>query len=95
MKIAFGTDERTALTDELQRLLAERGDEVVVVGEGDPWPGRRGRITPEWIKELVGPDSSNTIFYACGPNALVDAAEHLVLHEIGLPKEQLKLEKWG
>ena len=65
------------------------------LGEEDPWPGRRGRITPEWIKEVMSGDQANTVFYACGPNALVDAAEHLVLHEIGLPKEQLKLEKWG
>jgi ribose 5-phosphate isomerase B len=43
MRIAFGTDERTALTEAVQRTLAEDGHEVVVVGEGDPWPdvGRR------------------------------------------------------
>ena len=43
MRIAFGTDERTALTDRIKAALAERGHEVVVVGEGDPWPdvGRR------------------------------------------------------
>lgn len=38
MRIAFGTDERTGVTDHLRRALAERGHEVVVVGEGDPWP---------------------------------------------------------
>ena len=38
MRVAFGTDERTPLTDEIKRLLSERGAEVVVVGEGDPWP---------------------------------------------------------
>ncbi len=61
----------------------------------DPWPGRRGRLTPEWVKEVMGADREHTVFYACGPNALVEAAEKLVLHEMGLPKEQLKLEKWG
>ena len=65
------------------------------LGADDPWPGRRGRLTPEWIKEIMGGDQANTVFYACGPNALVDAAEKLVLHEMGFPKEQLKLEKWG
>jgi ferredoxin-NADP reductase len=63
--------------------------------DSDPWTGRRGRLTPEWVKEIVGEDAANTIFYACGPNALVDAAEKLVLEELKLPKEQLKLEKWG
>jgi ribose 5-phosphate isomerase B len=38
VRIAFGTDERTDVTDHLRRALAERGHAVVVVGEGDPWP---------------------------------------------------------
>ena len=38
MRIAFGTDERTGVTDHIKVALAERGHEVVVVGEGDPWP---------------------------------------------------------
>ena len=44
---------------------------------------------------IVIDDPANTVFYACGPNALVDAAEHLVLGELQLPKDQLRLEKWG
>jgi ribose 5-phosphate isomerase B len=38
VRIAFGTDEKTDLTDRIKAALAERGHEVVVVGEGDPWP---------------------------------------------------------
>ena len=38
MRIAFGTDERTELTDAVKAVLAERGHDVVVVAEGDPWP---------------------------------------------------------
>jgi ribose 5-phosphate isomerase B len=38
VRIAFGTDERTALTDTVKDLLAARGHDVVVVGEGDAWP---------------------------------------------------------
>jgi hypothetical protein len=26
---------------------------------------------------------------------MVNSVEHLVLHDLGLPKEQMKLEKWG
>lgn len=65
------------------------------LGADDPWPGRRGRITPDWVKEVAGPDLANCVFYACGPNALVESAEQLVRHDLGLPKEQLRLEKWG
>ena len=60
----------------------------------DPWTGRRGRITAEWIKEHIH-DLSNTVFYACGPNELVEFAEHLVLTDLKVPKAQLKTEKWG
>ncbi|HEY8524499.1 MAG TPA: RpiB/LacA/LacB family sugar-phosphate isomerase [Acidimicrobiales bacterium] len=38
MRIAFGTDERTDLTDHIKKALADRGHEVLVVGEGEPWP---------------------------------------------------------
>jgi ribose 5-phosphate isomerase B len=38
VRIAFGTDERTDLTDRIRAALAERGHDVVVVGEGVPWP---------------------------------------------------------
>jgi ribose 5-phosphate isomerase B len=38
MRIAFGTDERTALTDHVKAKLAEEGHEVVVVGEDVAWP---------------------------------------------------------
>jgi ferredoxin-NADP reductase len=60
----------------------------------DPWTGRRGRITVEWVKEHVH-DLPNTVFYACGPNEMVEFAEELVQHELGVPKEQMKTEKWG
>jgi ribose 5-phosphate isomerase B len=43
VRIAFGTDEVTPLTDAVQVGLRERGHEVLVVGEGEAWTdvGRR------------------------------------------------------
>jgi ferredoxin-NADP reductase len=60
----------------------------------DPWTGRRGRITAEWVKERIH-DLANTVFYACGPNELVEFAEAVVLRDLGVPKAQMKVEKWG
>jgi ferredoxin-NADP reductase len=60
----------------------------------DQWTGRRGRISPEWVRENIF-DLANTVFYACGPNELVEFAEHLILAEMKVSKEQLKTEKWG
>jgi ferredoxin-NADP reductase len=60
----------------------------------DPWTGHRGRITADWVQEQVQ-DLPNTVFYACGPNPLVEFAEGIVLKGLGVPKEQMKTEKWG
>jgi ribose 5-phosphate isomerase B len=38
MRIAFGTDERTGLTDHIKERLREQGHDLVVVGEDEPWP---------------------------------------------------------
>jgi ribose 5-phosphate isomerase B len=39
MKVAFGTDERNAVTDAIRAELAEAGHEVVdTLGDGSPWP---------------------------------------------------------
>ena len=40
-------------------------------------------------------DQSNTVFYACGPTELVENTEHLVVHDMGIPKTQMFTEKWG
>jgi glycine betaine catabolism B len=60
----------------------------------DPWTGRRGRIDAAYVKQHVH-DLSKTVFYACGPNELVEAIEDLVLRELQVPKEQIRTEKWG
>ena len=38
MRVAFGTDEQTPLTDTIIGLLADRGHDVDVVALGDPCP---------------------------------------------------------
>ena len=43
MRVAFATDERTAVSDAVRAHLDQAGHEVIVVAEGTPWPevGRR------------------------------------------------------
>lgn len=38
MKVAFGTDEHTPLTEAIVAGLREQGADVVVLADGDPWP---------------------------------------------------------
>jgi ribose 5-phosphate isomerase B len=56
MRIAFGTDEQTAVTDGIKALLASGGHEVVDVGEGIPWPDV-GRRAAEAV--VRGPDAGD------------------------------------
>ena len=48
MRVAFGTDEQTPLTDAIVSLLADRGHQVEVVALGDPWPDA-GRLVGEAV----------------------------------------------
>lgn len=64
------------------------------LGQEDPWTGRRGRIDAAWVRSHIG-DAANTVFYACGPTALVEGTHDLVVNELGIPKTQMLLEKWG
>jgi len=50
VNIAFGTDERTALTDGLRAWLHDAGHEVIDCGDGDPWPDV-GRSVGEAVAE--------------------------------------------
>lgn len=48
VKVALGTDEHTALVDEVWRRLVERGHEVMVVADGEAWPDA-GRLVGEAV----------------------------------------------
>src|SRR5581483_5061241 len=60
----------------------------------DPWTGRCGRIDATWIHKHIA-DIANTVFYACGPNELVENTQRLIVNEMGIPKTQMLVEKWG
>src|SRR6185437_12313985 len=46
----------------------------------DPWTGRRGRIDANWIREHIE-NLADTVFYACGPDELVEGTQRLVMDE--------------
>lgn len=73
MRVAFGTDERTALTDEIVAELERRGHDVVVRVEGDPWPdvGRR-------VGEAVASGSADRGVVCCWTGTGVSMAANKV-----------------
>ena len=54
------------------------------------WKGATGLITADMIKKEI-PKYKETVFYTCGPPAMVQVMEKLI-EQLGLPKAQLKRE---
>jgi ferredoxin-NADP reductase len=52
------------------------------------WQGKKGRITPEMIKEEVS-DYQDRIFYLSGPHAMVTGFEN-TLKQMGIPNNRIK-----
>jgi ribose 5-phosphate isomerase B len=73
VRIAFGTDERTPVTDGIKAALTASGHEVVVAGEGDPWPdvGRR-------VGELVAGGEADRGVVCCWTGTGVSIAANKV-----------------
>lgn len=73
MRIAFGTDEITPVTDELVAWLGDQGHEVVVLAAGDAWPdaGRR-------VAEAVGAGQASRGIVCCWTGTGVSIAANKV-----------------
>ncbi len=73
MRVAFGTDERTVVTDELLRHLTDAGHELVTVAEGEAWPdvGRR-------VGELVAGGGADIGIVCCWTGTGVSIAANKV-----------------
>jgi ferredoxin len=61
--------------------------------EGTDWKGARGRITTEWLKQIV-PDVASRMAHLCGPPAMMDAIK-AIYKEIGSPPGRLMTEAFG
>jgi ferredoxin-NADP reductase len=58
----------------------------------EQWTGRTGRIDAEMIKKEI-PDYLKTVFYTCGPPAMVEAIEKL-LRTMRIPEKQIRTESF-
>jgi ferredoxin-NADP reductase len=64
---------------------------VFILNEAsNEWKGVTGIIDAELVKKEI-PDYKETVFYTCGPPAMVETMEKLV-EKLGLPKTQLNRE---
>ena len=61
-----------------------------ITDNASDWSGRIGRIDDKMIREFCD-DLQNTVFYACGPSAMVDAMLNL-LKSMSVPQQNIKKE---
>src|SRR3989344_701504 len=60
----------------------------------DPlWQGRKGRVNEAMIREFCN-DLDNTLFYICGPPAMVEGLSQLLKTMI-IPQQNVKVEKFA
>jgi ribose 5-phosphate isomerase B len=73
VRIAFGTDESTSVTDAIRTHLEAAGHQLVVVGEGELWPDV-GRA----VGELVGAGEAERGVVCCWTGTGVSIAANKV-----------------
>jgi ferredoxin-NADP reductase len=87
------TENDVAFKEELEELAQENKNLKIIYIINQPtekWKGAIGNINSDMIKQLL-PDYQENIFFTCGPPAMVEAMENLVV-SLELPKEKLKKE---
>jgi len=87
------TEDDIAFRKELEAMQKQNENLKVVFTLNEAsggWKGATGLIDAEMIKKEI-PDYKETVFYTCGPPAMVEIMGKLV-EQLGLPKTQLKRE---
>jgi ferredoxin-NADP reductase len=54
------------------------------------WPGKVGRLTPQWIAQVV-PGFGDAIFYLSGPVAMIHDFTD-TLRQLGIPDTHIKVD---
>lgn len=78
--------------EDMQKLNSNFRVAFVIAEANDGWTGYVGRIDADMIKKEI-PDYVETMFYTCGPPAMVEAMGKL-LKELDVPQKRIKTEKF-
>ena len=70
-----------------------------ITGEGQPplghWEGEAGRIDKMMITKYVSEDELNkSIFYICGPPAMLNALQNILNEKLKITKDRVKIEEF-
>jgi ferredoxin-NADP reductase/nitrite reductase/ring-hydroxylating ferredoxin subunit len=60
-----------------------------------PWTGEHGRINKEMLNKYLNNDElQHSVFYVCGPPAMLNAMKNLLEGELNITKERIKIEEF-
>lgn len=60
-----------------------------------PWTGEHGRINKEMLNKYLNNDElQHSVFYVCGPPAMLNAMKSLLENELNITKERIKVEEF-
>jgi glycine betaine catabolism B len=90
------TEEDIVFRQELEQMQRQNNNLKVVLTLAEPeanWEGYTGNIDAEIIKKEI-PEYSETVFYVCGPPAMVQAMENL-LKALDVPAKNVRKENFA
>jgi NAD(P)H-flavin reductase len=66
-----------------------------VTDDRSGWQGGKGRINKDMINRHIDEGTlTKSIFYICGPPAMLKAMQELLKNELQIPKERIKVEEF-
>jgi Flavodoxin reductases (ferredoxin-NADPH reductases) family 1 len=93
--ILFRTDfENCSKTNENIRIIYTITDEQNVTANKE-WSGEKGKIDMAMLKRHLEPDDlEKSIFYICGPPAMLKAMQEILGQNLRIPTERIKVEEF-
>ncbi len=84
-----------AYADELSRWTDDHGGRAIVTVSREcppDWPGRRGRVDLELLRETIG--ATSPVCFICGPPLMVEVLTR-ALSQLGVPAGHVHTEQWA
>jgi ferredoxin-NADP reductase len=79
--------------EELRTRLKDFQYHILLSQPQAEWPGRRGRVSREFIEDTIR-ETTSTDFFVCGPPAFMDATRG-ILTGLGVKPERIMQESFG
>lgn len=98
--VSFSTPEEAVFYNELTELEKTHPNIKIIYTITHPeasqskWSGETGRISSEMIQKYV-PNVAQSVFYMAGPSPMVESTKKLLLEEMQINNENLKIEQFS